>query len=90
MRAAATSRVPYIHRRVATYDILGCFREAGADVDGERVHFEPGMCRQIIQASAPRQYTQHACNPANNVEIGGDNTVLSPVYGPPFVHDRNY
>jgi trimethylamine--corrinoid protein Co-methyltransferase len=116
-RVAATSRLPYIKRNIASYDILGeeglCliednadrilrdigmefhndpeildyFREAGADVDGQRVRFEPGMCRQIIQASAPRQYTQHARNPENNVEIGGDNTVLSPVYGPPFVHD---
>jgi trimethylamine--corrinoid protein Co-methyltransferase len=68
-------------------EILAIFREAGADVDGERVRFEPGMCRRIIQASAPRQYTQYARNPQNNVEIGGDNTVLSPVYGPPFVHD---
>ncbi len=68
-------------------EILEYFRGAGADVEGERVRFEPGMCRQIIQASAPRQFTQHARNPENNVEIGGDNTVLSPVYGPPFVHD---
>ena len=68
-------------------EILDYFREAGADVEGERVRFEPGMCRQIIQATAPREYTQHARNPDNNVQIGGDNTVLSPVYGPPFVHD---
>ncbi len=68
-------------------EILDYFRNAGADVDGDRVRFEPGMCRQIIQATAPRQYTQHARNPDNNVEIGGDNTVLSPVYGPPFVTD---
>jgi trimethylamine--corrinoid protein Co-methyltransferase len=45
------------------------------------------MCRKIIQASAPGQYTQHARNPDNNVEIGGNNTVLCPVYGPPFVQD---
>lgn len=68
-------------------EIPSYFRGAGADIDGERVHFEPGMCRQIIQATAPRQFTQHARNPENNVEIGGDNIVLSPVYGPPFVHD---
>jgi len=68
-------------------EILELFRHAGADVEGERVRFEPGMCRKIIQASAPRQFTQHARNPDNNVEIGGNNTVLSPVYGPPFVHD---
>ncbi len=68
-------------------EILQLFRDAGADVRGERVRFEPGMCRRIVQASAPRQFTQHARNPQNDVEIGGANIVLSPVYGPPFVHD---
>ena len=77
-------RFPYIHRKIATFDILNedglClieenadkilrdigmefrddpeildyFRDAGADVQGELVRFEPGMCRQIIQASAPK------------------------------------
>jgi trimethylamine--corrinoid protein Co-methyltransferase len=68
-------------------EILDIFRDAGADVQGERVRFEPGMCRQLVQATAPRQFTQHARNPANNVVIGGDNTVLCPSWGPPFVHD---
>jgi len=30
---------------------------------------------------------QHARNSANTVMIGGDNTVLCPSWGPPFVHD---
>lgn len=42
---------------------------------------------KIIQATAPREYTQHARNPQNNVQMGGDNTVLSPVYCSPFVYD---
>ena len=45
------------------------------------------MCRSIIQASAPREYIQHARNPLNNVRIGGDATVFAPNYGSPFVHD---
>ncbi len=68
-------------------EILGIFREAGADVKGERVRFEPGMCRQIVQATAPGEYTQQARNPANSVRIGGRNTVLAPVWGPPFIHN---
>jgi trimethylamine--corrinoid protein Co-methyltransferase len=68
-------------------EILQIFRDAGAEVQGERVRFEPGMCRRIIQATAPRQFEQHARNPANTVTIGGDNTVLCPSWGPPFVHD---
>ena len=63
------------------------FKKAGALVDGTRLRFPRGMCRSIIQASAPRQYTQHARNPLNNVQIGGDATVFAPNYGSPFVHD---
>ena len=32
-------------------------------------------------------FTQHARNPAHNVQIGGDATVFAPTYGSPFVHD---
>jgi trimethylamine--corrinoid protein Co-methyltransferase len=66
---------------------LELFKEAGADVSGERVRFPRGLCRSIIQASAPREFTQHARNPARNVIIGGDRTVLVPAYGSPFVRD---
>lgn len=68
-------------------EILDLFRTAGADVKGTRVRFEPGMCRKLVQATAPRQFKQHARNPTNTVVIGGDNTVLCPSWGPPFVHD---
>ena len=63
------------------------FKGAGADVDGTRVRFPRGLCRQIVQATAPSAYTQHARNPANNVQIGGDATVFAPNYGSPFVQD---
>ncbi len=45
------------------------------------------MCRSIVQASAPRQFTQYARNPERNVEIGGPHTVFAPNYGSPFVRD---
>ncbi len=66
---------------------LELFKDAGADIDGERVRFPRGMCRSLIQASAPTQFTQHARNPERSVQIGGDAMVLVPAYGPPFVHD---
>jgi trimethylamine--corrinoid protein Co-methyltransferase len=68
-------------------DAIKRFKDAGADVDGERVHFPRGMARQIVQATAPREFTQHARNPENNVQIGGMATVLAPAYGSPFVRD---
>jgi trimethylamine--corrinoid protein Co-methyltransferase len=68
-------------------DALRLFRDAGADVQGERVRFPRGMCRQIVQATAPGVFTQHARNEANNVQIGGTATVFAPNYGSPFVRD---
>jgi trimethylamine--corrinoid protein Co-methyltransferase len=63
------------------------FAEAGADVDGELVRFPRGMCRTIVQATAPSTYTQHARNAARSVQVGGDAIVFAPNYGSPFVHD---
>ena len=66
---------------------LELLKNAGATIDGERVRFPKGMCREIVNKSAPSSYTQHARNPSNNVQIGGDATVLVPAYGSPFVFD---
>lgn len=63
------------------------FREAGADARGERVRFPRGMLPAIIRATAPACFTQHARNPARNIEIGHPHTVFSPAYGSPFVQD---
>ena len=35
---------------------LDLFKDAGADIDDECVHFPPGFCREIIQSNAPREY----------------------------------
>ena len=63
------------------------FREAGADVDGQRVRFPRGMCRQLVTATAPAMFTQVARNPDKSVVIGGNHMVLAPAYGSPFVRD---
>lgn len=67
-------------------EALAMWKEAGADVKGERVHFPKGLCRSLLK-TAPSQFMQHARNPARSVQIGGDATVFAPVYGPPFVLD---
>ncbi|MEM7269405.1 MAG: trimethylamine methyltransferase family protein [Pseudomonadota bacterium] len=68
-------------------EALRLFAEAGCDVDGERARFAPGFCRKTITATAPERFEQQARNPANNIQIGGDASVLCPSWGPPFVHD---
>lgn len=62
------------------------WRRAGADIDGERVRIPRGLARKLCE-TAPARFTQHARNPARNVEIGGKTLVCAPVYGPPFVRD---
>src|ERR1700731_4443080 len=66
-------------------EALAIWKAAGADVQGERVHFARGMCRSLVQRTAPREFIQHARNPARSVLIGGKNTVFAPAYGSPFV-----
>jgi trimethylamine--corrinoid protein Co-methyltransferase len=68
-------------------DALRLLKDAGCDVQGERVRFPRGLARSIIQKSAPRVFTQYARNPARNVQIGGNATVFAPNYGSPFVSD---
>ncbi|WP_343079019.1 trimethylamine methyltransferase family protein [Ostreiculturibacter nitratireducens] len=67
-------------------EALKRWKEAGADVDGERVRIPRGLARQLC-ATAPSRIIQHARNPNRTVEIGGRSLVVAPVYGPPFVRD---
>ena len=67
-------------------EALALFRDAGADVQGERVRFEPGMVTALA-GTAPSDFVQHARNPARSVHIGGSDTVFAPMYGAPFVTD---
>lgn len=67
------------------------FRAAGGKVtelttESWNIRFEPGMIRALLK-TAPAQFTQHARNPKNTVEIGGDAVVFAPAYGSPFVMD---
>jgi len=65
---------------------LALWKDAGADVQGERVHIPRGLARKLC-ATAPSRIKQYARNPEKTVEIGGNSLVCAPVYGPPFVRD---
>ena len=70
-----------------TPEALDLWRAAGATVEGELVKMPKGLCREIVQASAPAEFVQHARNSERNVRIGGNSTVFAPNYGSPFVTD---
>ncbi|MDH3219468.1 MAG: trimethylamine methyltransferase family protein, partial [Gammaproteobacteria bacterium] len=65
---------------------LEIWKAAGADVKGTRVRLDRGAARELCR-TAPREFVQHARNPARSVTIGGRSQVFAPVYGPPFVRD---
>jgi trimethylamine---corrinoid protein Co-methyltransferase len=58
----------------------------GARVEGDAVYFSEAVLMEHV-AKAPAHFTQLARNPANSVTIGTGQSVLAPVYGPPFVID---
>jgi trimethylamine--corrinoid protein Co-methyltransferase len=68
-------------------EALALWKQAGADVQGERVRIPRGLARALIQRHAPREFVQHARNPARSVAIGGNHTVFAPAYGSPFVRN---
>ena len=70
-------------------EAVSIFAGAGAEVDGSRVRFPRGMCREIITASARSSFVHHARNPARSVTIGDPHTVFAPAYGSPFVRDAD-
>ncbi|MEM9910904.1 MAG: trimethylamine methyltransferase family protein, partial [Pseudomonadota bacterium] len=65
---------------------LDYLAQAGARVDGERVRFEPGHARALC-GTAPAEFQLRARDPVKTVILGGDNVVLMPGYGSPFVSD---
>ncbi|MPV85275.1 trimethylamine methyltransferase family protein [Ostreibacterium oceani] len=71
-------------------EAIQMWRDAGCTIEGERVRFPRGLCRQLIQDNAPREYTQHARNPARTTIIGGDRMVNVPAYGSPFVSSLDF
>jgi trimethylamine--corrinoid protein Co-methyltransferase len=64
------------------------WRSVGAIIEGERVRIPRGLARELCK-TAPSKFVQHARNPERSVEIGGKSLVTAPVYGPPFVRDRD-
>ncbi len=59
---------------------------AGADVDGDRVRFDPAMVDEML-TGLPSEFTIHARNPEKTVTVGGNSLTFATVCGPSFVSD---
>jgi trimethylamine---corrinoid protein Co-methyltransferase len=67
-------------------EALEYFEQAGQQVEGELVKFDPDWILEQV-AKAPAEFTLQARNPERNVQIGGKHMVFSTVYGCPFVRE---
>ena len=56
-------------------DALDLWKNAGADIKNERVRIPKGLCKKLVQDSAPKEFIQHARNPERSIRIGGKHTV---------------
>ena len=66
-------------------DALRLWREAGAELEGERVR-PAGLLRSVLK-TAHSAFVQHARNPERSLRIGGNSVIFAPAYGSPFVQD---
>ena len=62
------------------------FKENGAKVEDNLVKIDEDTLMHFVNM-APKTFTQRARAPENSVEIGANNIVFAPVYGPPYVID---
>jgi len=67
-------------------DARAILKKAGAQIDGERVRFDPAMIEEAM-SHAPSRFTLHCRNPAHNMQIGGDALMFGTVGSPPNCHD---
>jgi trimethylamine--corrinoid protein Co-methyltransferase len=65
-------------------EALALWKNAGADVRGERVHIPRQLLMSLID-KVPEQFALTARNAERSVAVGGDNMIFLPTYGSPFV-----
>jgi trimethylamine---corrinoid protein Co-methyltransferase len=67
-------------------EALDYLRNAGQEVDGQLVRFDPDWILEQV-AKAPAEFDLQARNPERTVHVGGNHMVFSAVYGCPFVRE---
>jgi len=67
-------------------DALAYLRDAGQEVEGQLVRFDPDWIVEQV-AKAPPEFELQARNPERSVHIGGKHMVFTATYGCPFVRE---
>ncbi|WP_067563407.1 trimethylamine methyltransferase family protein [Halofilum ochraceum] len=62
------------------------WRQAGAEVDGQRVRIPRGLIMEKLR-TVPERIRLHARDPAKSVELGGNSSIFVPMTGAPFIRD---
>lgn len=62
------------------------WREAGADVEDQRVRPDRALVTELIK-TIPGRVTLHARNPERSVEVGGRHAIFVPMTGAPYLRD---
>lgn len=65
---------------------LADWKQAGADVRGERVHLDRALVRELI-STIPSSFTYHARDPHKNLPFGGPHSIFVPMTGAPYLRD---
>ena len=65
---------------------LAHWKEAGADVKGERVHFEADLIEGLIR-KAPARFEMTGRGASTRFEIGQGTVAFAPTHGPPNIRD---
>ena len=75
---------------IAFYDdeAVGILQEHGVTVRDSMAYFDESTIMEYV-GKAPSQFTQIARDPDNNLIVGGNHVIFAPVYGPPFVWDKD-
>ena len=69
-------------------EALEIFRKNGFQVDGKTVFMTEKDVRKALETT-PKRFTVTARDSKKSVEVGEDDFVLAPAYGPPFVAMQN-
>ncbi len=62
------------------------WKDAGASVEGDLVKLDRGLIRELI-STIPSDFSYAARNPANNLNLGGKNSMFIPMTGAPYLRD---